>query len=411
MTAMIFSLYPRYSLLLIAALLMVACQPPAASNRQPAAKNKGSVETAIVIDADSVTMSQQDILTIKPSRYQPSLGLQGRLKPMQQVRFIAGHSLIVQKVLVTQGQWVEKNAPLMIVLRQTAAKMTEESQSDTAAAHLTDIASAQPKTLPPQTATKAEAPNTHTPNNSNLALTEFSTADTLNPTNQALADSALRKDNNNHNNNEPPSSAFITVRAPFAGRIDELYSTALQHVTEREPLLHLSNDNDLHFIATLPLQAEPQLSIGQTVNFTTDSMIDKFTGQVSQLIKAADTGKLLVYVNVVKNEVSRGSLKPDMSVTGRVDYGQIEVGTIVPKSAINEVDLTELHKQPYQPLLPLTAQVWIIQQNQRLTRQQVEVISFDPSTEQYLIAGVNNDSLICLASLPLSAVGKKVIIS
>ena len=393
MTAMIFSLYSRYSLLLIGALLTVACQPPAASDRQAAAKNSDPAETPIIIDADSVTMSQQDILTIKPSRYQPSLGLQGRLKPMQQVRFIAGNPLIIQKVLVTQGQWVEKNEPLMIVLRQTAAKIAEDSQGENAAAQVTDIASAQPNT--PNTTTS----NTNTPNNSNLALTEFSTADTLNP------------NNNNHNNNEPPSSAFITVRAPFAGRIDELYSTALQHVTEREPLLHLSNDNDLHFIATLPLQAEPQLSIGQTVNFTTDSMIDKFTGQVSQLIKAADTGKLLVYVNVVKNEVSRGSLKPDMSVTGRVDYGQIEVGTIVPKSAINEADLTELHKQPYQPLLPLTAQVWIIQQNQRLTRQQVEVISFDPSTEQYLIAGVNNDSLICLASLPLSAVGKKVIIS
>lgn len=373
--------------------MTVACQPPAASDRQAAAKNSDPAETPIIIDADSVTMSQQDILTIKPSRYQPSLGLQGRLKPMQQVRFIAGNPLIIQKVLVTQGQWVEKNEPLMIVLRQTAAKIAEDSQGENAAAQVTDIASAQPNT--PNTTTS----NTNTPNNSNLALTEFSTADTLNP------------NNNNHNNNEPPSSAFITVRAPFAGRIDELYSTALQHVTEREPLLHLSNDNDLHFIATLPLQAEPQLSIGQTVNFTTDSMIDKFTGQVSQLIKAADTGKLLVYVNVVKNEVSRGSLKPDMSVTGRVDYGQIEVGTIVPKSAINEADLTELHKQPYQPLLPLTAQVWIIQQNQRLTRQQVEVISFDPSTEQYLIAGVNNDSLICLASLPLSAVGKKVIIS
>lgn len=385
--------------------MTVACQPPAASDRQAAAKNSDPAETPIIIDADSVTMSQQDILTIKPSRYQPSLGLQGRLKPMQQVRFIAGNPLIIQKVLVTQGQWVEKNEPLMIVLRQTAAKIAEDSQGENAAAQVTDITSAQPNT--PNITTS----NRNTPNNSNLALTEFSTADTLNPTNQALADNTPSQDNNNHNNNEPPSSAFITVRAPFAGRIDELYSTALQHVTEREPLLHLSNDNDLHFIATLPLQAEPQLSIGQTVNFTTDSMIDKFTGQVSQLIKAADTGKLLVYVNVVKNEVSRGSLKPDMVVTGRVDYGQIEVGTIVPKSAINEADLTELHKQPYQPLLPLTAQVWIIQQNQRLTRQQVEVISFDPSTEQYLIAGVNNDSLICLASLPLSAVGKKVIIS
>lgn len=402
---MVYSLYTRYSLLLIGALFTVACQPPTMGDRQLAAKKNGSIETAIVIDNDSVTMNQDNILTIKPSRYQPSLGLQGRLKPMQQVRFIAGNPLIIKQVLVTRGQWVEKNEPLMVVLREAATKIATEGQGDNVA-HLNDISSAQPETQQPQTETQPPKSDINTSKNSNLELTEFSTADTLNPTNQTLADSGANKDNN-----EPQSSALITIRAPFAGRVDDLYNKEIQPVATRAPLLHLSNDNDLHFIATLPLQAEPQLSIGQTVNFTTDSMIDKFTGQVSKLTKSSDTGKLLVYVNVVKNDISRGTLEPDMVVIGRVDYGQIEVGTIVPESALHEVNLTELQKQPYQPLSPLTAQVWIIKQNQRLIRQQVNVISFDPSTGQYLIAGINKDSLICLAPLPISAVGKKVIVS
>lgn len=76
-------------------------------------------------------------------------------------------------------------------------------------------------------------------------------------------------------------------------------------------------------------------------------MIDKFTGQVSKLTVTELPKQLLVYVNVVDNEVSRNQIRPDMQVTGRVDYGQIEVGTIVPKRALHNVDLTVLHKPPY----------------------------------------------------------------
>ena len=114
---------------------------------------------------------------------------------------------------------------------------------------------------------------------------------------------------------------------------------------------------------------------------------------------------------MVNNEVSRHQLLPGMKVTGRVDYGQIEVGTIVPKRALHNVDLTELHAPPYKPLRSLSANIWIIGQDQRLTSQPIEVIEYDPLTKQYLIAGITNDSLICLANLSIESEGKKVVVS
>ena len=204
---------------------------------------------------------------------------------------------------------------------------------------------------------------------------------------------------------------MITVRASFSGRIEKLYIKNEQKIEARQPLLKLSDETELHFIATLPIDAESQISVGQTVNFTAEGLIDEFTGQVSKLTTTQQPKQLLVAVNVVDNEVSRNQIRPDMKVTGRVDYGQIQVGTTVPKRALHNVDLTVLHKPPYKPLRPLIANVWIIKQDQRLTRQPVEVIEYDPLTKQYLIAGITNDSLICLANLPVESEGKKAVVS
>lgn len=177
------------------------------------------------------------------------------------------------------------------------------------------------------------------------------------------------------------------------------------------PLLQLNDETQLHFVATLPIQAAPQLSIGQTVNFTTDDKSDNFTGQVSKLTETSRPKTLLVHVDVINNKASRAKLIPDMKVAGRVNYGQIDVGTIVPKRALHDVDLTELQTAPYKPLTPLTANVWIIGQDQRLLRRAIEVIEYNPTTKQYLIAGISNDSLICLADLPVDSKGKRVIVS
>lgn len=413
------------SVLLISALLLTSCQPPTAADQQPAIDDQGTVDSPIIVDADTITMAADYILSIKPSRYQPSLGLQGDIEPIKQVRLRTSQPIVIIKVAVVEGQQVKKGDPLLIVQRQV--KQTNTS-SNIAAKSMPRIDSATDinntaKDIDNQKA-EQKAPSTEQKladdidnNRSNKPLSDITTVAnnaTLVTTTQDSKE-GVAKDPNNTTIQQPLSAEaptqLITIRAPLDGRVTQLNAIAEQQITAGELLLNLGDDTHLHFIATLPIQAEPQLSIGQNVNFTTASLTDKFTGQVSKLLTSDKPDQLLVYVNVINNEASRGKLKANMTVTGRVDYGQIEVGTIVPKNAIHDADLSMLKKPPYRPIMVLTANVWIIQQDQRLTRQPVEVIEYNPSTDRYLIAGINNDSLICLAPLPLESAGKKVVIS
>lgn len=374
--------------------LLSACQPPTSTTTSATADSSDAEDAPIIINANSVIMAPEYILNIKTSRYQPSLGLQGNIEPIKQARLTAAQDLRIQQVLVTKSQWVEKGTPLLIVQRQALNKSTTNAStakdSDASADDRATANTAHNEPLPDDLSIKA-------PNKPSLKNTAES-----NTKDFTAQEAVTPKDN---------SKQLIIISASFSGRVDDVYVETMQHVNAGKPLLHLKNDTDLHFIATLPIQAEPQLSVGQTVNFTTKGMAEKFSGQVSKLLVRSQSGQLLVYVQVIKNEVSRGRLQPNMAVTGRVNYGQIEVGTIVPERGLHEVDLTEVQQPPYRPLSPLTANVWIIKQDQRLTRQPVEVIEYDPSTGQYLIAGISNDSLICLADLPLESAGKKVVIS
>jgi len=340
-------------------------------------------------------MTPDHILSVKPTRYQPSLGLEGQIEPIKQVNLIAAQALTVEQVLVKKNQQVEKDAPLFIVRRQAATSLETKDE-------VTDNKS---------TATEPKAtPEDTTANDINTIKPHAEKASEDEKENFASASSHDLDDDQPPTNTEAVNN-LITVRASFAGRIEKLYVKSGQEIAPRQPLLKLSDGTALHFSASLPIEAKSQISVGQTVNFTAQGLIDKFTGQISKLTVTELPKQLLVYVNVVDNEVSRNQIRPDMQVSGRVDYGQIEVGTIVPKRALHDVDLTVLHKPPYKPLRPLRANVWIIKQDQRLTRQPVEVIEYDPLTKQYLIAGITNDSLICLANLPVESEGKKAVVS
>lgn len=410
-------IYLKNSAYLLGVLLLVACQPPAPTDKRHVTEDRELPDTPLIISSDSITMTRDYILNIKPSRYQPSLGLQGNIEPIKQTRFIAAHALIVEQILVTKGQWVEAGTPLFIIRRLTAPDQqittTNLNVSESSASKKLSSTEQDNKTLsstePDITANAAEADTLDHPVSNKTDVGNNSAASTS----AANSSSNTNTDNNKNKDTLTPEkkTQLITVRASFSGRVDNLYAQVGEQIAVGMPLLHLSDDTDLRFIATLPIQAEPQLSVGQNVNFTTKGMIDKFTGQVSQLIPSAQPDQLLVYVHVINNEVSRGKLVPKMLATGRVDYGQIEVGTIVPENALHDVDLTTIQTPPYQSLAPLTANVWTIKQDQRLTRQPVEVINYDPSTKQYLIAGISNDSLICLADLPVESAGKKVVVS
>ncbi|MGO2339861.1 MAG: efflux RND transporter periplasmic adaptor subunit [Psychrobacter sp.] len=415
-------------------LLLLACQPPLPVDESAADEDSAVVDTPVVITNDSVTITPEHILSIKSSRYQPSLGLQGKIKPIRQTTFITAYPINVEKVLVTKGQWVEKGTPLLIVRRlnteaQTAnlpntseesASQSDNSEQETPIQHTeltSDTANIKPKNTE---STDANVTRAETTTNNSDTTEKSNPVDTESP---ATANSAIEVDNadiNAHDkqinsNNSPKRSqnqyGLTTVYASFSGRVEDLYAKVNQTLKARTPLLTFNDETQLYFTSTLPVQAEPQLSVGQTVNFTVENMSEKFTGQISKLTITSQPKKLLVNVDVIDNEVSRDKLLPNMKATGRVNYGQIDVGTTVPKRALHDVDLTELQTPPYKPLMPLTANVWIIGQDQRLQQQPIEVVEYNPDTNQYLIAGISNDSLICLADLPVSSNGKIVKVS
>lgn len=408
-TAMTASRRLRKILYLFSVLFIAACQPSPVNESTVTDTEAETADTPLIITSDSVTMTPEHILSIKPSRYQPSLGLQGNIEPIKQTTFVAVHPIRIEKTLVSEGQWVEKGTPLLVFRRTGTAskaedlKKPEQGNSESGGTNQNNQEDTQ----------NSDANSAQAAPDADIAVVRKTDSDKT-----LEANSAIDTDSNITNQNADINTAkqdtqynSITIHASFSGRVENLSADAGQQLAARASLLQISDETKLHFMATLPIQAKPQLSVGQTVNFTAEGVSDKFTGQVSKLVSTSQPKKLLVYVNVIDNEVSRDKLLPNMKVTGRVNYGQIDVGTIVPKRALHDVDLTELQTPPYMPLQPLTANVWIIGQDQRLTRQPIEVVEYNPTTQQYLIAGVSNDSLICLADLPVDSKGKKVIVS
>ena len=392
----------KKSAYLLSALFLIACQPTSPTEALTSENNE-AVDMPL-ISADSVTITPDHILSIKPTRYQPSLGLQGRIDPIKQINLVAAQSLTVEQVLVSENQWVKKGTPLLTVRRQEVSKkpIIADDPATAIDTESNKTVSGTDRATTSDNAIQTPVLNTTSNANSKTMLTP-----------PAINDNTSADLDNNSKDSKAlkPTSDLITLRARFSGRVTNLSLQAEQKIEAQTALLQLSDETELHFISTLPIEAESQISVGQTVNFTAKDRVDKFTGQVSKVQAVKQPIQILVYVSVINNEVSRSQLAPDMQVTGRVDYGQIEVGTIVPKNALHNVDLTPIQVPPYKPLRSLNANIWIIGQDQRLTRQPIEVIEYDPLTKQYLIAGISSDSLICLANLPIESKGKKVVVS
>ena len=393
----------KKSVYILSALFLIACQPT--SPTEVLSSDNNEPVDIPLISADSITITPDHILSIKPTRYQPSLGLQGRIEPIKQINLMAAQPLTVEQVLVSDNQWVKKGTPLLTVRRQeilNKAISSDDTETNIEAELNTTASSADGAST---------ADNTSQPSVLNKKSNASIDNKTM-PTQPVINDNrAELASNSKDRTTARQSSDLITLRARFSGRVENLSVQSGQKIEAQTVLLKLSDETELHFISTLPIEAESQISVGQTVNFTAEDRVDKFTGQVSKVQAVKQPIQILVYVNVINNEVSRNQLAPDMQVTGRVDYGQIEVGTIVPKIALHNVDLTQIQVPPYKPLRSLTANIWIIGQDQRLTRQPIEVIEYDPLTKQYLIAGISSDSLICLANLPIESKGKKVVVS
>ena len=91
-----------------------------------------------------------------------------------------------------------------------------------------------------------------------------------------------------------------------------------------------------------------------------------------------------------------------------IEYGQIELGVRLPRNAIHEANLDELTKKRPRPNSPIKGYVWIVEQDQRLAYTPVEVVQYFAESDQFLVSGISNESIVCLADLPKNSDGKKL---
>lgn len=387
--------------LMIMSFMLIGCQPPADRANDGTNGNQSNKETAVSpvkISEDSVTITQDHLLNIKFKRYQPSLGLDGTTFSAQSMTLTNPVAVSVEAILVNLGQEVKQGDPLLTlkVIAPEQVKIThQDSQGNTQQESQGNNANAKPINSDAKIAPENSAKTTTTsaPSSGQAAV----------PIDVKPSDGTAQT--------SYQVGQTLSISAPFNGRIDQIYPQLHNQMAANLPLIKITNPQKLKFIGILPSEAQPQLSIGQTVNFSIDGSDETFTGQLSQMTPSNNPSQLLAHVDIIITEDNKNKLSSGMVVEGRIDYGQIEVGTIVPKAGIHDADLSALSKPPYQAKVPIKANVWIIGQDQRLTRQQVDVIEYDPKTEQYLVAGISNDSLICLAPLPAESAGKKVIVS
>ena len=224
-TAMTASKLLKNSTYLLSALLLAACQPSPPINEPVTDENSETVDSPIVITDDSVTMTPDHILNIKPSRYQPSLGLQGKIEPIKQTKLVAAYPINVEEILVTEGQWVEKDTPLLIVRRV-------QSES-TATTGRTKAQSSETNNAVPDSERTNEAINSKQTRPQDTDIVSKPSQPTAENSTATAKDVPFVDEENSKPQHYPYN--LVTVRASFSGRVKNLYAKTGQKVEARTP--------------------------------------------------------------------------------------------------------------------------------------------------------------------------------
>ncbi|MDO4441327.1 MAG: hypothetical protein Q4B81_04015 [Moraxella sp.] len=174
-----------------------------------------------------------------------------------------------------------------------------------------------------------------------------------------------------------------------------------------------THDNTEHqLIGRLPAYLKQHINIGSTVNLAMDGQ--SFSGQVKHLIDDPNhPDSIDVHIKIAPNDDTKIQPSSGQLAKGVIEYGQIEVGALLPDFAIIDehaepLDLSKLHEPPYKPKVPLMAYTWVVKQDATLHFSKIQVIEYQPNTRRFLVSGITEDSLVVLTRLPTQMAGKQV---
>lgn len=99
-----------------------------------------------------------------------------------------------------------------------------------------------------------------------------------------------------------------------------------------------------------------------------------------------------------------------MYATGQVEYGQIQIGVLVPMSAVTLTASVTPASAATLNQHQDTGTVWVVSKDQLLRRQAVRIIRRDDAHSQYLVDGIEQGTVVVLTNLSEKDIGKKVVL-
>ncbi|OOR93508.1 hypothetical protein B0181_00180 [Moraxella caviae] len=202
--------------------------------------------------------------------------------------------------------------------------------------------------------------------------------------------------------------------APFNGKVIATHITPDAPISTNAAFITLSDERSLEFVGRLPKFFHQHISIGDSVRFIANGEI-AFGGQISHIDDSSDP--LRVRAELRLNERERQTLKHTLEngalLDGQLEFGQMQVGVLLPDFAIfgadfSPLDLQNLTTPPFVANVPVAAHAWVITQDHRLKFAPIYVLEYQPNTQRFLVTGMTDDSLVVLTALPKHADGKLV---
>ena len=418
-----------------------ACTPSADGERQGDTDtrrqaNHLSDDAHIQLINGQVVLDKNSLLSIKPERYQPSFELRGVILPHQEAvlgvpsdifgDLSADADIKVAAVFVNEGQLVKADTALMrLQIERTPTADQRASQTDK------DLVN-QPTELVTQASNSSTTQDISNNRTNPDDLTDKNSKNSQNPS-QTPPSQATDQSSSVTPTHVRALSSERLIKAPFSGTVATLHVRPTMLTKKDSPLVTIYDDSVFEFVSVLPARFEPYLKVGMTVSFVTgiDHKLDQsrldditehqrqgFFGQVAKIETATPKihptasrqarEHIAVTVRILPEHHPHLTLTKGMQVSGRIDYGQIEVGAIVPRHAIISDALASLDDPPHKPAVPMPAKIWVIKQDGRLALTDVHIIAYQPNSQRYLVDGLTQDSLITTAVLPADVHGKEV---
>lgn len=387
--------YNRYLKAMILAvattLAVVGCD--SSSNSNP--------EALVQVFENEVKVDNSLVQTSTPERYQPTYNLEGALIPVDSAEVATPYPVISASLEVKEGEEVEQGQILAKIESEVSESKLPFISNKFVEVYVDGV---EVKSNKNSSSSTAEASSKAEDNLVAVTLVLKSpikgTVTKITDRNTANADSSAS--NNATSNNSAPNDSADNEKNKEADKPDSEQSEL------SDLMITVTNPQKLQLVGELPLSTQSQLSVGTPVYFTVYELQKEFTGQISHILADPKSDTLIVRAPLVAGENSKALLKPGMQASMTIEYGQIELGVRLPRSAIHEAELDGLTKKRPRPNSPIQGYVWVVDQTQTLVYTPIEVVQYFADSDQFLVSGISNESLVCLADLPRNSDGKTI---